>query len=157
MPSFLMPFCGTSKISRLSMALKTFANAVIPLFSRRSRPAENYTSFKSLFSARALAIISPPSGPRPQLVTLSILSDLSSRRRKSKLLMPAGPNALSDRLTSRRRPPWLSRILRTSTSSEPGNSNSLRDTNMSLKLTCLSRGVFSAEKICAKVSQASRP
>jgi hypothetical protein len=139
------------------MALNTFANAVIPLFSRRSRPAENYTSFKSLFSLSAYAIISPPSGPSPQLVTFKHFNDLSSRRRKSKLLIPAGPNALSDRFTSRRSPPWLARMLRTSTSSDPGSSCSLRDTNMSLKFTCARRGAFSAEKRDAKVSHASLP
>lgn len=68
---------------------------MIPLFSRRSLPAWKCVSFKLVFCLRAVAIISPPSGPNPQLVTLRIFRFLSSFNKHSNALIPSGPNALS--------------------------------------------------------------
>jgi hypothetical protein len=98
MPAFLIPFYGTSMISREPISLKTSARAVIPLLSSLSLLAENLYNFNSLFSFNASAIISPPSGPSPQLSTFKTLSEDIVLRKKSKLLIPFGPNALSLRL-----------------------------------------------------------
>ncbi|TNV86100.1 hypothetical protein FGO68_gene13045 [Halteria grandinella] len=135
MPSFLMPFWGTSSTSSDPCALKTPASAVMPLFSSLSLPALKCLSFKSAFSLRALAIISPPSGPRPQLVTFRVWREDICCKKKSKDLIPAGPKALSDKLACSILFPM---IALTRTSRLPGSSSSFLLTNMSLKFTLFS-------------------
>jgi hypothetical protein len=107
-PSGRIPFCGSLTSRRFSCAAKAFAQAAADPFSNRFLPQTTVRRFDvfpcafdvSAFFAMALAMMVPPAGPIPLLLSLNRWTDWLVCRKLTMFSAHRPPKALSERSSS---------------------------------------------------------